>query len=130
MALPSSLDIDKYIAKVRSNNIETAGRKDDQDKPMAGLMCKDFSFALQEVAKVTSYGAKKYDPSNWLKVDNAEERYTDAMMRHFLCELAGNDVDEESGLINAAMTAWNALARLELILREKGCRTRCPASVD
>jgi hypothetical protein len=41
------------------------------------------------------------------------------MMRHLLQE-PYTVRDEDSGLLHAAQVAWNALARLELKLREKG----------
>jgi hypothetical protein len=40
------------------------------------------------------------------------------MMRHWLAEQQGIECDEESNLRHAAHLAWNALARLELMLRE------------
>ena len=42
-------------------------------------------------------------------------RYTQAMWRHLFAEV--DEIDEESGQPHIAMTAWNALARLELALR-------------
>ena len=94
------------------------GIKYDEDKPLAGLVLQDFGSALLEVAKVGTFGAEKYEKSNWLIVPNGIERYTDAMARHFLQEsLQPND--PESELKHAAHTAWNALARLELMLRNE-----------
>ena len=40
------------------------------------------------------------------------------MLRHLLAEMRGEDVDPDTGLLHAAHTAWNALARLDLMLRE------------
>ena len=45
-------------------------------------------------------------------------RYDDALMRHWLREHAGETHDQDSGAMHATHLAWNALARLELILRE------------
>lgn len=93
-----------------------SGKKDDKNKPITGTILQDFGNALSAVALVGTFGAQKYSKSNWLKVDNGIERYTDAMARHFIIE-KNEEYDEESGLLHAAHTAWNALARLELILR-------------
>ena len=41
------------------------------------------------------------------------------MVRHLLKEGSGERLDPDSGLMHAAHTAWGALARLELILREE-----------
>lgn len=96
--------------------MEMSGKKYDEDKPITGTILQDFGNALNAVALVGTFGAQKYSKSNWLKVDNGIERYTDAMARHFIIE-TNEEYDEESGLLHAAHTAWNALARLELILR-------------
>lgn len=94
----------------------TTGVKNDQGKPRIGLMMHDFSRALTEISRVTTFGAEKYAPSNWLLVENAQERYADAMYRHLLAS-AIERVDSESGLSHIAHAAWNALAILELEAR-------------
>jgi hypothetical protein len=53
-----------------------------------------------------------------MDVENGINRYTDAMLRHMLEEFSGHDHDEETELLHAAHTAWNALAILELKLRK------------
>jgi len=99
------------------NGIEqhTPGAKLDSGKIKAGLLV-DFSNALLAVAEVGTFGANKYTRGGWQYVENGVERYTDAMFRHFLKEpIKPNDPDSE--LKHAAHAAWNALARLELMLR-------------
>lgn len=91
------------------------GVKYDAGKIRAGLVLGDFSRALEVVARVGTDGAAKYSDSGWLEV--AQERYTDAMLRHWLLEAQGHSRDPESGSLHAAHVAWNALARLELQLR-------------
>lgn len=91
------------------------GAKMDHGKIKAALIM-DFSRALKAVAEVGTFGANKYTRGGWLKVPNGIERYSDAMFRHFLNEHEG--IDPDSGLSHAAHAAWNALARLELIMRE------------
>jgi len=95
------------------------GAKLDAGKVRAGLVLGGFSRALLEVSKVGTYGANLYSPYGWTKVENGKERYTDAMLRHFLREEAGEEIDPESNLSHAAHLAWNALARLDLMIREK-----------
>jgi hypothetical protein len=90
------------------------GRKDDADKPMVGLMIAGFPRALYAVAEVTTYGAQKYAPGNWVHVVNKEQRYTDALYRHLLKAAAGERCDPESGLPHLAHAAWNILALLEM----------------
>lgn len=96
------------------------GFKDDESKPQADLLL-DFSDALLEVAKVGTYGANKYAPHNWLKVTDGQARYTAAMLRHLLLE-ENQDNDPETDYLHAAHVAWNALARLELMLQAQNQR--------
>lgn len=96
-----------------------SGAKLDSGKLKVGLVLNGFARALTEVCRVGTYGAEKYSPDGWKKVNNAVERYTDALYRHLLEEAKGNAMDESSGLYHAAQTAWNALARLEKILEEE-----------
>lgn len=92
------------------------GAKLDAGKVMAGVLA-DFPRALKEVAAVGTFGAKKYSRGGWQSVPNGVERYTDAFWRHLL-EEGIDPVDTDSGLLHAAHVAWNALARLELMIRE------------
>jgi hypothetical protein len=93
------------------------GAKLDHGKPRVGLVLGDFAKALLEVAKVGTYGANKYTDHGWLSVPNGVERYTDALGRHLLYEASGELRDKDTGLMHAAHAAWNALARLELMLK-------------
>jgi hypothetical protein len=67
---------------------------------------------------VGTFGAEKYTDNGWMDVPDGEARYTDALLRHVLADLGGRSEDEESGLLHAAHAAWNALAVLDLKLRE------------
>lgn len=93
------------------------GSKLDANKPQASLLI-DFGRALLAVAEVGSFGAKKYTRGGWQYVEDGKNRYTDAMIRHLLKEQI-EEFDKDSELLHAAHCAWNALARLELMLREK-----------
>lgn len=100
------------------------GKKYDNNKsPIQAGGFAYFPRALLEVARVSKYGAEKYSLSyadlNWQRVDNARERYGDARGRHILGEFIDGPIDPESGELHAAMAAWNALAYLELLLRER-----------
>jgi hypothetical protein len=113
--------LNKRGAKMK-NEIDPTGRtphdpgaKLDDGKLLAGVLL-DFSLALTEVAKVGTYGAKKYSRRGCLEVPNGIERYQDAMMRHLLAAQR-EDIDEDSGLLHDAQVCWNALIRLELKLR-------------
>lgn len=92
------------------------GAKLDAGKQRPALVLGNFARALSAVADVGTYGAKKYTPNGWRTVPNGVERYSDAMMRHWLQEQQGELCDPETKLLHAAHLAWNALARLELML--------------
>lgn len=92
------------------------GAKVDAGKPMAGIL-GDFGLAMMSVAEVGTFGANKYSRGGWQSVPNGIERYTDAMWRHILKEKY-DKIDADSNCLHAAQIAWNALARLELMLRE------------
>ena len=98
------------------------GAKLDHGKPMVSLVLGGFARALMEVAKVGTFGAKKYTPNGWMSVANGIDRYSDAKVRHQLYEAMGEVSDPDSGLLHAAHEAWNALAVLELKLREQAAK--------
>lgn len=96
----------------------TPGAKLDAGKARPDLILNDMPRALMALAEIAAYGAQKYTEGGWVSVPNGIQRYTAAMDRHRLAEHEG--CDPESGFLHAAHTAWNALARLELILRMGG----------
>lgn len=93
------------------------GVKLDAGKEPMRLIMHAMPRALLEVGKVGAHGAEKYSENGWLEVLDGIPRYTDAMFRHALREGIAK-LDDESGLLHAAHVAWNALARLELMLRQ------------
>lgn len=95
------------------------GAKLDHGKPRCSLVLGAFANALLKVSEVGTFGAEKYSDNGWLSVENGQERYDDAKIRHWLYEKAGRELDQQSNLLHAAHEAWNALARLELMLRNK-----------
>lgn len=100
-------------------NQHTKGAKLDSGKNRLGLVLLGFARALQNVGLVGTHGAAKYTDDGWVDVPNGLNRYTDAMFRHLMKEVIEGETDKDSGLLHAAHVAWNALARLDLILREK-----------
>lgn len=93
-------------------------KMDDGKPPVVRGLLKYFPLAVIAIAEVSEKGAKKYSWNGWEHVDNGVERYTDAMGRHLLYECFGA-TDTDTGCLHAAQVAWNAMARLELILRDK-----------
>ncbi len=95
------------------------GAKLDAGKTRLGLVLGGFAAALEQVGRVGTYGVQKYTEDGWKSVPDGQARYTDAMFRHLLTEMEGEIFDPDTGLYHAAQTAWNALARLELMLKEE-----------
>lgn len=77
-----------------------------------------FPNAIAAVAEVSAFGAAKYTWGGWRTVPEGVQRYGDAMMRHVAKE-GSEERDTDSGLRHAAHAAWNALARLELLLAKE-----------
>lgn len=94
------------------------GIKHDNGKPRLAEMIIDFKEPLQELCKVWEFGANKYSKSNWKLVDNGIDRYSNALLRHLVAE-EDKLTDDESGLLHSAHIAFNALARMYFILKER-----------
>lgn len=100
-------------------NPHQPGAKLDAGKPpvLRGAI-QYFPRALAAVAEVSAKGAEKYAWNGWEAVPDGPARYGDALGRHMLYEAIDGPLDPQTNLLHAAHTAWNALARLELLLRE------------
>ena len=82
-----------------------AGLKYDGDKLRYSLIPPS---ALKALAEVLTFGAVKYAPNSWQLVENAEERYLDALIRHLEAYRSGERLDPESGLPHIAHLLCNA----------------------
>ena len=94
------------------------GAKLDAGKVRPSLVLGGFARALWEISKVGTYGATKYTDNGWMEVVDGDKRYDDAKMRHWLKEKMGEKCDKDTNLTHLAHEAWNALARLDLYIRE------------
>lgn len=102
---------------------QSEGKKYDSGKaPIYRGLFSYFPRALRLVARVSQYGAEKYEipykDKNWSRVDDGVARYRDAAARHELDEETDGFTDLESGLPHLAHRTWNLLAALELELQE------------
>lgn len=89
-----------------------SGKKYDMGKPRMSLIP---NLALKEIAKVLTFGAKKYDSHNWRKGLNYS-RVMDALLRHLGEFMDGEDLDPETGLSHIAHAACNVIFLLTFIL--------------
>lgn len=74
--------------------VKALGVKFDKDKPKWNLLPWS---EVEDVVKVLTFGAKKYAPDNWKFVDDANNRYMDAAMRHLVAVQTTESHDDESG---------------------------------
>lgn len=96
------------------------GVKESQSTEKAPIFtyCKVNKNALEALSLRALYGHKKYietdqDWQNFTRVPNALEEYGNALFRH---ALGVGEEDEETHLV---AEAWNAVAKLEVFLRNK-----------
>lgn len=110
--------------------------KKDVGKPLVvSLFMNYFPRAILAVVSVSEYGMRKYrgnpEGTGWQKVEDGARRYGDAIGRHIVKEkMEGPYDDSDSGLSHAAQHAWNALARLEIMLANGTIENRCGNELD
>ena len=97
-------------------NANSVGRKYDQEKNRLDLVEPEF---IESVGKVLTFGAQKYEPNNWQGVEDAEDRYYAAAMRHLMAYRRGEKVDPESGLSHLEHLACNVMFLLHFEREEK-----------
>ena len=93
-SIPTAAEHDRLVAP-----ITVSGRKFDGGKLEYGLLPP---LALEEVVKVLTFGAQKYDRDNWQIVPDAKRRYFDAVQRHMWAWKQGEQMDPESGIHHLA----------------------------
>jgi hypothetical protein len=97
--------------KIKPN--DQGGIKYDGEKPDYSLV--PFQ-AMDEVVKVLTYGAAKYDRFNWEKVE--PRRYQAAALRHISAYMQGEKIDPESGINHLAHAVCSLLFLTDFDLRE------------
>lgn len=77
----------------------------NKDKLRVDLIPTEF---IEEVAKVFTFGAKKYSPNNWKGFNESQQNeILGSLLRHILEYQKGNKFDDESGLHHLAHAACN-----------------------
>lgn len=71
---------------------------------------------IDEVAKVYTFGARKYPEGSWKELPDGLRRYKAALLRHLVEFDRGNNLDPESKLPHLAHAAWNAIAMLHFFM--------------
>jgi len=91
------------------------GHKHDHGKPRYDLLPAN---AIEELAKVLTFGAEKYAPNSWQLVEYGIERYRAALLRHTFAIQRGELYDSESGLLHSAHAQCCAAFIVELQLMQ------------
>lgn len=86
--------------------LDISGRKDDQGKSRYDLIPECFE---EDLARVLTFGAKKYADFNYLAIENAPPRYYAACRRHLNAMRKGEWRDEETGLPHVIHAACSLL---------------------
>lgn len=124
-------------------SIHKAVKFDDDKVNIVRGAIQRFPLALREIAKVSALGSRKYnlppDDSDFMKVEDGFGRYTDALGRHLTAEKIDGPINVEYGgalpqvgvkVLHAAQVAWNALARLEIYLRDQNAKALVAADMS
>ena len=91
------------------------GKKFDGGKARMDLLPPN---AIMEVAKVLAFGAEKYDAENWRKLEDLQNRYTGASLRHVFAHMNKERLDKETHLSHLAHAICCLLFKLEIELEE------------
>lgn len=79
---------------------------DDADKLRVELVPAE---AIEDVARVLGFGAKKYFENGWKTLPDPEPRYLASLLRHVYRIQCGEEIDPDSGLPHIAHAATNAM---------------------
>lgn len=99
----------------------TGGEKGQKEARLGGAD----PLAMMELAKVYGMGEEKYARYNYLQ-GYPWSLSVDALFRHLLAFLGGEEVDPESGLLHTAHVAWHALTLTSFQQRGVGTDDRAP----
>ncbi len=87
-------------------------------------------WALEQIARVYTYGTIKYDDDNWWKGLRWKKDVFGCIIRHIWAWFRGEINDDESGLHHLAHAAWNCLALMEYERNSIGIDDRVPYVLD
>lgn len=103
----------------REELLNAGGSKLDAGKPQTDLIDAD---AALELARVLTFGAKKYAAENWRK-GITFKRVIAACLRHTWAILRGEDRDPETGLLHAAHLQCEAMFLTSYMLNPERYRS-------
>jgi len=82
-----------------------------------------FPRAMEAVAALSRDGCKKHDvpegDTSFTEIENAPDVLREALVRHLVKEAKGEFIDPEWNYMHAVHEAWNAMGRLETLLKKR-----------
>lgn len=102
--------VSEYVAPAEDCLAAITGTKHDHGKPILGAVPPHAELA---VGRVLTFGSNKYARGNWDKVEDHENRYMDAALRHLNAHRRGELTDSESGESHLAHAACCILFMLD-----------------
>lgn len=87
-------------------------------------------WAIEEIAKVYTYGCKKYDDDNWRKGMKWKEKVIGPLERHLNKWLRGEKIDDESNCHHLAMVIWQCICLMMYEKYDLGQDDRNPYDLD
>ena len=87
-------------------------------------------YSLEQIMQVLNFGAKKYGDNNWQQLNNFNDRYYSACLRHIFAWKNGEKIDKESNCHHLSMVVWQCFT---LMMYEKyniGIDDRNPYHLD
>ena len=123
------------------NEIKEYKRNEEEEVQMGQEIAGRFSagkirydlippWALNEVAKVYTYGCQKYDDDNWWKGLKWKKNVFGCILRHVWKWCRGEKYDDESGVHHLAHAAWNCFALMSYERHNIGIDDRLPYELD
>lgn len=118
-SVAEAMDVAVIREGARPGDVGGAMKLDAGKAPLFNGFINYFPRAMIAVAWVSDYGNRKYGEwGGWRKVADGIFRYFDGNSRHHVMQAIELYDDGDSGLAHAAQDAWNAMAKLELMLSE------------
>jgi phage gp36-like protein len=90
----SDIDVGRPANSDHAKAMQQAGNKDDSLKLDWTLLPVQ---PVKAVLEVLAFGAKKYGRNNWQRIEQSQQRYLAAAMRHLTAVIDGEWLDDESG---------------------------------
>lgn len=97
---------------------------DEGKLPVWSAVVGWFPRAIREVARTSAYGNANRPhqalDEKLFSLPGGYTKFTDSLVRHLLDEQIEGEINHSDGeLYHASQVAWNALVRLEILMREK-----------